>query len=70
MPNYWYIWYEVFEDGKPVGRGRYNQAYSYKSTAVRRARQMWSEELYNPMTNTTIRRKWIVSQFNPWDKEV
>ena len=66
MPNYWYIWYEVYEDEKKISSGRYHQAYAYKHNAERRAKQMWSKDLYNPMTKTTYKRKWIVSQTNPW----
>lgn len=64
--NYWRIWFKVFEDDKEIGSGVWHQAYKYKSNAVRRAKQMWSKDLYNPMTGTTISRKWIVSQTNPW----
>lgn len=67
--NYWYIWFEVFEDGKKVGAGMYHQPYSYKGNAVRRAKQMWSKVFYNPMTGKTISRKWIVSQTNPYEFE-
>lgn len=66
--TYWYIWYEIFEDGKSLGKGRYTKAYKHKSSAVRRANQMWSENLYNPMTGTFIERIWIVSQSNPWEE--
>ncbi len=69
MNTYWYIWFEVFEDGKKVGSGRYHQAYTYKKNAERRARQMWSADRYSPMTNTIISHKWIISQSNPWDEE-
>lgn len=67
--DYWYIWYEIFEDGNRIAnsRGRYYKAYKHKSSAERRAKQMWSQDLENPMTGTTISRKWIVSQTNPWD---
>lgn len=65
--DYWYIWYEVFENGRSVGKGRYFRAYKYKSNAERRARQMWSKDLFNPMTDTWIKRRWIVSQTNPWE---
>lgn len=67
--TYWYIWFKVFEDGKYVGAGRYHQAYAYKHNAIRRAKQMWDKDLYNPMTKTTITRMWIVSQTNPWRTE-
>lgn len=67
--DYWYIWYEIFEDGKSLGKGRYVTAYKHKSSAVRRAKQMWSADLYNPMTGTLIERIWIVSQTDPWEEE-
>ena len=69
MNNYWYIWFEVFEDGKKVGAGRYHQAYAYKQNAVRRAKKMWSQDQYIPMTGTTIKHKWIVSKTNPYEYE-
>ena len=68
MINYWYIWFKVFKDGECVGEGVYPRAYTYKSSAVRRAKQMWSEDLYNPITGTTISRKWTVRKTNPWDE--
>ena len=68
MNIYWYIWFEIFEDGKKIGCGRWHQAYTHKSSAVRRAKQMWSKDLYNPLTGTTISHKWIVSQTNPWEE--
>lgn len=68
--DYWRIWFKVYEDDKLVGAGVWHKSYKHKSSAVRRAKQMWGEDLYNPMTNTTIKRKWIVSQTNPWSKNV
>lgn len=67
--NYYYIWFKVYEDGKLIGSGRYHQAYTHKQNAERRAKQMWGEDHYSPMTKTTISRKWIVSQTNPWIEE-
>jgi hypothetical protein len=68
MDGYWYIWFEIFEDNKFVSRGRYYYPYLSKSSAERRAKQMWSSDLYNPMTKTLLSRKWIVSQTNPWEE--
>jgi hypothetical protein len=68
MNEYWYIWYKVFEDGKYVGGGVYPTAYKYKSNAIRRARQMWLTDTYNPMTGTVFSRKWYVDKTNPWDE--
>jgi hypothetical protein len=65
--NYWYIWYETFEDDKSLGKHKYYYAYEHKSSAERRARQMFMENTYIPMTGSIISRKWIVSQTNPWD---
>lgn len=67
MNQYWYIWFEVFVNGQSVGKGRYPRAYSYKKNAVRRAKQMWSNDFFNPMTGDTISRKWIVSQTCPYE---
>lgn len=64
--DYWYIWFEVFEDNKKIGSGVWHQSYRYKANAVRRAKQMWSEDRVNPMTGTTIKYQWIVSRVNPW----
>ena len=63
----WYIWFEVLENGETRGKGMYHRAYKHKSSAVRRAKLMWGEELYIPMTGTFVERLWIVSQTNPWD---
>jgi hypothetical protein len=64
--DYWHIWFEVFEDDKQIGRGVWYYPYKHKSSAVRRAKQMWSEDLYSPITGTTIKRKWVVSKTNPY----
>lgn len=65
--NYWYIWNEVFENGKSVSRGRYPRAYKHKSSAQRRAKQMWGEPKYDPIADITQHRIWIISQTNPWE---
>lgn len=67
MTNYYYIWYEIYENENLVSRDRYPTAYKYKHNAVRRAKRMWSKDLYVPMTKSVIHRKWIVSQTCPWD---
>lgn len=66
MNDYWRIWFEVYEDGKLIGAGVWQQYYKYKQNAVRRAKQMWDKDCYSPITKTTIHREWIVSQTNPW----
>ena len=68
--GYWRIWFTVYEDDKPIGAGVWHRAYAHKSSAVRRAKQMWDKDVYSPMTGTTIKRKWIVSQTNPWSANV
>lgn len=65
--NYWYIWYEVFEGDRYLGRGRYPTGYKHKSSAERRAKQMWSGDQYDPMLGVLFKHRWIVSQTNPWD---
>ena len=69
MTNYYYIWYEIYENENLVSRDRYPTAYKYKykHNAVRRAKQMWKNDLYIPMTKSVIHRKWIVSQTCPWE---
>lgn len=66
MPEYWYIWYEVFEDGVKIGEGRYHRSYRSKKSAQYRAKQMWGIDLYSPITGTTFTRKWTVSETCPW----
>ena len=66
MDDLWYIWFKVYENGRLISHGKYGYAYKYKSNATRRAKQMWSKELYIPMTDVTITREWIVSRTNPW----
>jgi hypothetical protein len=67
--NEWKIWFEVYENGKPLvkGKGCYHKTYKYKSNAVRRAQQMWGSNLYDPNANVLQERRWVVSQTNPWE---
>ena len=71
MSSYWYIWYEVYEDGDPIpkSKGRYHKAYSYKHNAERRARKMWGLPFVDMMTGHLYTNKWIVSQTNPWEEK-
>lgn len=66
MNTYYYIWFEIFVNGEPAGKGRCPTPYTYKHNAVRRAKQMWNDDFVNPMTGDTISRKWIVSQTCPF----
>lgn len=60
-PIYWKIWMTYYDqDGNLVGRGVHTTIYKSKSTAVRRAIQLWGD---NPMV------KWVVSKTNPWKGE-
>ena len=67
--DYWYIWYTIYENGKPIQRGRYHRSYRHKHSAQHRAKQMWGEDTFIPITGTTYKRKWIVSETNPWGGE-
>lgn len=72
MLDYWYIWYTIYEDGKPITRGRYTRSYRTKSSARRKAKQMWGDDSvnsFNPIPGTNYIRKWIVSETNPWGGE-
>lgn len=64
----WYIWFEILENGQTRGKGMYHRAYKHKSSAVRRAKQMWGDELLS-VNGSLIERLWIVSQTNPWEGE-
>lgn len=58
----WKIWMTHYDpDGNIVGYGLHPQDYATKSSAVRRAKQLWGDN--NPAC------KWEVSQTNPWEKE-
>lgn len=70
MTTYYYIWYEIYENEKLISRDRYPTGYKYKHNAVRRAKQMWSEDFYMPLTDSLIHREWIVSQTNPWEEDI
>ena len=60
-PIYWKIWMTYYDpDGHVVGRGVHPTLYNRKSSAVRRAKQLWGD---NPAC------KWIVSKDNPWKGE-
>lgn len=57
---YWRIWMTYYDqDGNVVGRGVHPTCYASKSTAVRRAHQLWGA---NPAC------KWVVSKTNPWEE--
>ena len=54
----WKIWLETFNNkGERVGAGVYVKEYEHKSSAIRRAKQLFDD-------NPNI--KWTVSQTNPF----
>ena len=67
MLEYWYIWYRVYEDGELIKEAKYHRSYRSKYGAKERAKRMWSEPQYSPLTNTTTEYVWKVSQVYPWD---
>ena len=69
MNETWYIWYEIYENDKPLpnSKGRYYYPYKHKCNAERRAKQMWGGSLYDPRARVLQKRKWIVSQTCPWE---
>lgn len=67
MLEYWYIWYEAFENGVLINKGKYYRSYRTRSGARKRAKQMWDKPLYNPLTDTTVAYRWQVSQDCPWE---
>lgn len=58
--EFWYIWYEVFENGKVVKRGRYHRSYRSRGGARRKA-----YELYDEIPHL----RWTVSETCPWEKK-
>lgn len=62
QPLRWKIWMTFYDiDGDITGYGVYATDYAHKSSAVRRAKQLWGD---NPLV------KWEVSQTNPSENEV
>ena len=68
MLEYWYIWYKIFENDVMIGKGRYPRSYRGRDGATKRAKQMWSTPQYNPLTNSTVKYMWVVSQEYPWEE--
>ena len=54
--NTWKIWFEYYQNGEVVSAGVCVWHYAHKSSAVRRAKQLYGD---NPNV------KWYVSQTNP-----
>ena len=58
-PETWKIWLVYYDlDGRIIGFGMHPCDYAHKSSAVRRARQLWG--------NNNPRVEWVVSKMNPW----
>ena len=68
MLEYWYIWYEILEDGKRIKTGRYPRSYRWRRSAQDRAKQMWGIDLYSPIPGTNYVRRWAVSEKNPFEE--
>lgn len=58
--EFWYIWYEIFENGKVVKRGRHHRSYRTRGSARRKA-----YELYDEIPHL----RWTVSETCPWEKK-
>ena len=58
--EYWYIWYEIFENGKRVKTGKHHRSYRNRGSARRKA-----YELYGDIPNL----RWTVSETCPWEEK-
>lgn len=64
--EYWYIWYEITENGERVSTGRYPRSYRDASGAKKRAIKLWGIDLYSAIPGTNFKRRWIISKTNPF----
>lgn len=60
MKQRYYIWYVIYVNGEYCGRGRYPTSYAHKSSAIRRAKRMWSTDFRNEITGDVVHREWTV----------
>lgn len=67
MKQCFYIWYVIYVNGEYCGHGRYPKAYTHKSSAIRRAKRMWSTDFYNEITGDVVHRDWTVLESAPYD---
>lgn len=58
--EFWYIWYEIFENGKRVKTGRYHRSYRHSQAARRKAYQLYGDIPH---------LRWTVSETCPWGEE-
>lgn len=58
--KFWYIWYEIFENGKRVKTGRYHRSYRHSQAARRKAYQLYGDIPH---------LRWTVSETCPWEKK-
>ena len=58
--KFWYIWYEIFENGKVVKRGHYHRSYRHSRGARRKA-----HEVYGDIPHC----RWTVSETCPWEEK-
>lgn len=64
-PRNWKIWFRIYEEGKLTGCGASIREYKHKSSATRRAKQLYGGKP-GTHTNAFISIEWVVSQTNPW----
>ena len=57
-PEFWHIWYEIFDNGKLVKTGQYHRSYRTKQGARRKA-----HEVYGDVPHL----RWTVSETCPWE---
>ena len=60
----WRIWFKTFLDGRFIGSGVTTTDYKYKANAVRRAKQLFGNDIYGH--RGVLHREWIVSKTNPF----
>lgn len=68
--EYWYIWYTLYENGKPIKRGRHTRSYRTRYGARACAKRMFGDDSFRPVPGTPYVRKWIISETNPWKENV
>ena len=63
----WRIWFKSFQNGVQFGAGVMVTEYKYKGNAVRRAKQLFDNDIYGH--HGVIHREWVVSQTNPFSSQ-
>ena len=65
----WKIWFEVFQNGEKYGSGVSIKSYASKSSAERRARQLYSMPRTDLHSGVTTTFRWIVDKTNPFQRK-